>query len=341
MMEEIDFILPWVDGSDPAWIAAKGMFDNKDLETSATDANSSCRFRDNGLLRYWFRGVEKYAPWVRKVHFVSCGHYPEWLNLNHPKLHLVKHSDYIPEEYLPTFNSNSIELNYHRIEELSERFVLFNDDCFFLREVSPSIFFHNGDPILESSLRYTRKVGYNNWSRIIFNNYCIVNRSFDIGASIWSNRRKWFNIKELGLKQVRHNYLCFIANRTLPVGLYGHIALPHLKSTLQELWNCYPDVMDITCRHKFRSDEQVNHWLLCAWNQAKGRFYPTRPMKEGRVITIANNTLEWIDHVIRNQGYSHVCLNENEKPCDIEHCMQVITDAFDSILPKKSSFEVD
>ena len=27
------------------------------------------------------RGVEKFAPWVRKVHFVTCGQKPEWLDI--------------------------------------------------------------------------------------------------------------------------------------------------------------------------------------------------------------------------------------------------------------------
>ena len=340
-MEEIDFILPWVDDSDAAWHASKRQYAAKDSGASAADANSSCRFRDNGLLRYWFRGIEKYSPWVRRVHFVTCGHYPAWLNINHPKLHLVNHSDYIPKEYLPTFNSNTIELNYHRIKELSERFVLFNDDMLLTRDVTPGDYFFKGDPILESSLRYTGKVGYNNWSRFVFNDYCIVNNSFDIRKSIWDNRRKWFNIRELGVKQARKNLLCYLANQTLPVGLYGHIALPHLKSSLQELWDRYPDVMDNSCRHRFRSDDQVNQWLLCAWNQAKGRFYPTRPFKQGRLISITPNTIGWIDNAIRSQGYPLLCLNENERSSDLENSMRIIRAAFNFILPGKSSFEMD
>ena len=339
-MDDIDFIIPWVDGGDPVWLASKRMYDNKDSETSAVDANSNCRFRENGLLRYWFRSIEEFAPWVRQIHFVTCGHYPDWLNTQHPKLHLVKHSDYIPEEYLPTFNSNTIELNYHRINDLSEKFVLFNDDIFILRPASPDFFFSGSNPVLESSLRYPRGVGYNNWSRIVFNNYCIVNRSFNIGDSIWNNRRKWFSIKELGYKQARKNFLCFLANRTLPVESYGHIALPHLKSTLQELWNCHPDVMDNSCRHKFRSDEQVNHWLLCAWDQAAGHFSPARTLSRGRIINLSRNNVDWVCSLIRNQAYPQICVNENEKTTDPDFLFNLVADAFNSILPEKSSFEL-
>lgn len=69
-----------------------------------------------GYLKYWFRGVEKYAPWVHKIYFVTCGQKPDWLNENHDKLVLVNHEDYIPHEYLPTFSSHTIELNFHRIK---------------------------------------------------------------------------------------------------------------------------------------------------------------------------------------------------------------------------------
>ena len=68
---------------------------------------------------------------------------PKWLNTNHPKLNIVKHSDYIPSQYLPTFNSHTIELNIHRIKGLSEFFVYFNDDMFLTRRAKPTEFFKN------------------------------------------------------------------------------------------------------------------------------------------------------------------------------------------------------
>lgn len=339
-MEEIDFIIPWLDGGDPDWLASRRMYDNKDSQSSAADANSNCRFRENGLLKFWFRGVEKFAPWVRTIHFITCGHYPVWLNTSHPKLHLVKHSDYIPEEYLPTFNSNTIELNYHRIKDLSEKFVLFNDDMFLLNSVDPGFFFNGNNPILESSLRYSKDVGYNNWSRIVFNNYCIVNRSFNIGDSIWKNRGKWFNVRALGYKQARKNLLCFLANRSLPVESYGHIGLPHLKSTLQELWDRYPSVLDNSCRHKFRSDEQVNHWLLCAWDQATGHFSPARTFSRGRIVNLSRKNVDRVCTLIRNQVYPQICVNENENTTDPEYLFGLISDALISILPEKSTFEL-
>ena len=75
---DIDFVITWVDMNDPEWkksfAKAKGTIDN------SQNQYSEARFRDYGFLKYWFRGVEKFAPWVRKIHFVTCGQKPEWLD---------------------------------------------------------------------------------------------------------------------------------------------------------------------------------------------------------------------------------------------------------------------
>lgn len=341
-MEKIDFILTWVDGSDLKWRSEKQKWEVTTNKASSlsVEANADCRYRsDDRLLRYWFRGVEKFAPWVNRVFFVTCGQKPEWLNENNPKLVLMNHEDYIPFEYLPTFNSNVIELNYHRIKDLSETFVLFNDDMFLLQPIEPSYFFCKGNPKLNTDLRYPNYVGHNNWSRFLFNDYCVVNRSFDIRKSIWNQKRKWFNVKELGVKRARQNIVCYIANKTLPVGIYGHLALPHLKSSIQELWNQHPDIMDCTCRHKFRSDDQVNQYLLCAWNQAKGCFYPVHEKGRGKQIEISPQSIDEIIHSIKNGLYPQVCLNDSPLNTDEEICMDLMMKAFDAFLPDKSSFE--
>ena len=243
-MSKIDFVITWVDGSDPQWIAQKNQYDVTRVESSSLEANSTCRYRcDAELLRYWFRSVEAFAPWVNAIFFITCGQKPEWLNENHPKLRIVNHEDYIPERYLPTFNSNTIELNVHRIAELSEQFVLFNDDMFLLRPVGPDFFYNHGNPVLATDLRYPRAVGYNNWSRLLFNDYCVLQRSFNVRKSIWGNRNKWFSPCKLGIKRSRQNFICYLANKTIPVGIYGHLIQPHLKSTLEAIWSMHPDVL--------------------------------------------------------------------------------------------------
>ncbi|MEI3411918.1 MAG: hypothetical protein V8Q57_00820 [Blautia sp.] len=57
---------------------------------------------------------------MNQIYFVTWGHLPNWLNISHPKLKVVRHEEFIPPDYLPTFSSNSIELNLHRIKGLSK-----------------------------------------------------------------------------------------------------------------------------------------------------------------------------------------------------------------------------
>ena len=73
--EEIDFVILWVDGSDPEWKKQKSKYSH-----DSKDDDRPQRYRDFGMLRYWFRGVEKFAPWVRNIYFVTWGHLPEWLD---------------------------------------------------------------------------------------------------------------------------------------------------------------------------------------------------------------------------------------------------------------------
>ena len=143
--EIIDFVITWVDGSDPEWQWEKKKYVTAEQEEDDGVAGK-IRFADNGLLRYWFRGVEKFAPWINRVFFVTFGHLPNWLNINHPRLTIVRHDEFIPAECLPTFNSSAIALNLHRIPGLAEQFVFFNDDMYLTAPVQPDIFFRNGYP---------------------------------------------------------------------------------------------------------------------------------------------------------------------------------------------------
>ena len=136
MDERIDFVIPWVDGCDTKWKELRNKFAGTNPEDSA-----DYRFRDWENLKYLFRWIEKFTPWVNNIFFITCGQYPSWLNINHPKLKFIKHDDYIPHEYLPTFNANTIELNLHRINELSEHFVYFNDDMFIIDYMKRTDFF--------------------------------------------------------------------------------------------------------------------------------------------------------------------------------------------------------
>ena len=341
MTYPIDFILTWVDGTDPEWLKEKKKYEALDHDASqAPDANNQCRYRENGLLRFWFRGVEEFAPWVNHIYFITCGQKPEWLNLSHPKLSFLTHRDYIPHDFLPTFNANTIEMNFHRIEGLSEHFVIFNDDMFLLRPIEEDLFFRNGYPVLDTLFNYPPKSSESNWERLLYNNYCIVNRSFKSVESVWKNKGKWFNLPVLGARRFLGNLGRFLTHWDLPAGFYGHIALPHLKSTLIEVWDKYPSLMSKISSHRFRSDDQVNQWLLCAWNQAKGTFYPEHRKHLGQCLIYCDRNQSLALDYIQNPPFPQLCLNETDNDIISASTTNAVYNAFEMILPKKSSFEL-
>ncbi|MEX6314967.1 Stealth CR1 domain-containing protein [Providencia manganoxydans] len=129
MTSDIDVIILWVDSNDPVWINNYNYYSpNKKLEDK--------RFKDWGTIKYVFRGIEKFLPWVRKIHFVTCGQRPKWMIEKHSKIQFVNHDDIFPDRnILPVFNSSAIELNFNRIPDLAEKFIYFNDDTLVLKKL--------------------------------------------------------------------------------------------------------------------------------------------------------------------------------------------------------------
>jgi hypothetical protein len=65
-------------------------------------------------------------------------------------VHIIDHTLIFKgyEDYLPTFNSLSIESCIFRIPNLSEHFIYFNDDVFLINDTKPENFFVGGLPLI-------------------------------------------------------------------------------------------------------------------------------------------------------------------------------------------------
>ena len=339
-MDKIDFVMPWVDGQDRQWQAEKRRYEGKESAAEG-DANDDCRYRDFGLLRYWFRSVEKFTPWVNNIYFVTCGQKPEWLDESNPRLKLIDHRDYIPSEYLPTFNSNTIELNLFRIKELSEHFVLFNDDAFLLRPLPQEFFFRNEDPVIACELAIPAWLGYNMTSRIALNNSGILKYSMNIEHHVWKHWNKFFNIRALGLPRAMKNLAAVTINRGVIFGSFGHLTHSHLKSSFARIWDRKPDLMDLVSRFRFRSDEGISHWLASGWNMLDGRFYPAHERHRGICVNLTKDTVKTVCETIVGQSYPTVCMNDSPGCEDVFRLFGKVAEAFETLLPEKSSFEKD
>ena len=143
-MQQIDFVLPWVDGNDQEWQKEKNIYSpNQDC-----DANAQTRFRDMGTLKYVLRSIEQHCPWYNKIYLITTGHYPKWLDITHEKVVLITHDElYFNKSHLPVFSSSSIEMNLANIKGLSEKFIYLNDDTIFMRSLKKSRFFVEDKPV--------------------------------------------------------------------------------------------------------------------------------------------------------------------------------------------------
>lgn len=154
-MIDIDLVYLWVDGNDPKWIAKRDATIGKPTNS---EVNCKGRFVDNDELKYSLRSVERYAPWIRKIFIVTDQQKPKWLDTFHPKIQIVDHTEIMPREILPCFNSVIIEHHIHRIPGLSEHFIFSNDDMFINRPVTPETFFGKDHlPIVRLNYLYVRK----------------------------------------------------------------------------------------------------------------------------------------------------------------------------------------
>lgn len=336
---EIDIVMPWVDDKDIEWRKSKALYSN---ESNKNEDSSEMRFRDWENLRYWFRGIEKYAPWVHKVYFVTCGHVPEWLNLDAPKLVHVKHSDYIPEQYLPTFSSHPIELNVHRIKGLSEHFVYFNDDTFLTKPTSEDMFFKNGLPCHSPIIHAIFPRGEGGiMPHVYVNTVMAVNRHFDMKTVIKKDRAKWFSLSRNGIRTIIEN----LYNSNFPEfpGFKNeHLPVPVLKSTMEEAWDKEKEVLSETSSHKFRDMRDVSMYLFRYWELASGKFEPRQMGKLGRRIDINEQTIDTICDQIISQKQVMLCINDMgsiTEPQAFDNARDRINGAFDKILPDKCSFE--
>lgn len=331
-MEEIDFVLIWVDGNDKKWQEEKNKYDTNVIDNS----NNICRYRDWEQLKYWFRGVEKFAPWVRKVHFITEGHLPKWLNKDCPKLNIIKHSDYIPSQYLPTFSSHTIELNFDKIKELSEKFVYFNDDMFLCDNVKKTDFFINGLPRDNAICNIITPDGTNDLIKhILVNNIDLINRNFDKKKVINQNFTKWFSVKN-GKMNVK-NLLLYIWPRFSMLQEF-HIPNAYMKSTLNEVWKKEYKIINETCLNKFRKSTDVNQWIFRYWQLMKGEFVP-RNYKFSAYFDITNDTVNEICDTIEKQKKKIICINDSDEKVDFNFAKNKINTSFEKILSQKSQFE--
>lgn len=106
------------------------------------------QFYNHNTIKYVLRGIDEFIPYVNNVFIVvsNIEQVPDYIDQS--KVKIVLHKDFIPEKYLPLFNSTAIELFLHKIPGLGEEFVYFNDDMIPISHISYDDFFKDGIPCI-------------------------------------------------------------------------------------------------------------------------------------------------------------------------------------------------
>ena len=174
MSDKIDVVVPYVNPNDISW--QQEFIRYKEESNEPYKEN---RFRDTSFLKYVLLSIEKNMKFVNKIHLVVASESQIPNYVNRKKVNIVLHKDFIPVEFLPTFNCNTIEMFMHRIPNLAEKFIYFNDDIIVNKECVKEDFFKDDKCNIVSKIR-KEDVGKNTWYNCLLNDTKEINDILNI-----------------------------------------------------------------------------------------------------------------------------------------------------------------
>lgn len=141
MNNKIDIIVPWLNGNDKHWLNDY----NNYLKSQRKGDKCIIRTREWDMFPFFLRSIAKNCKWMNKLFICVYDEkqIPEWLNVSNDKIKIIYHKDILKPEMLPTFNGLCIESYMVLHNELSENFVLCNDDFLFVNETKDTDYFRD------------------------------------------------------------------------------------------------------------------------------------------------------------------------------------------------------
>ena len=310
---QIDIVIPFYNDSDKVWseILYKYM---KEEGSNDRQVVGEERYRDWENFKYWFRGVEENCKWVNKVFLIvaSESQIPEWLDRNNPKLRIVLHEEYIPEELLPTFNIMTIENYICRIEDLSDNYVYCNDDYFFLNPVPDTMFFIDKYPVYSESKSDKSEIKKIDSSGVDGTFYQTLNNGMDLQLKICGARAHWYAL--------------------------DHLPVSHKKDFENQIINEYYDEFikaNKTSRFRCR-DNYSNHVFLCLYKDLEPYIISNMYSKSCYVSVRKDTDFNSF------KDYDMVCFNDTQllSQEDFIEVKNRMLDFLENKLPNKSSYEL-
>lgn len=295
----MDAVIAYVNSNDPVW-------QKRYAETVGGDILLR-RFYDWGTLKYVLRGIDRFIPFVNNVFLIVADEYqiPEYIDTD--EVRVICHRDFIPEEYLPCFNCNTIEMYMHRIPGLNEQFIYFNDDMIPMNPMSPEDFFENGMPCIH--------IDFDDIPNM--NQFQLITRQSETMAMMALGRNPenvHFSMRSL------HTLAPFLVSRN--------------EECLQKLEGLIEGSITTT-----RSSINVNQYLFTDYYYYSG-LYKEKPLS--LYYTNSRDTqLEEILGFIEAPTAKTMCLNDYDeyKGHSREDGVALLTGAFEKYFPFRSKYE--
>ena len=243
-LPDIDIVIAWVDGNDP--ILKQKRADHKPSETVALDAVTATRFASDDEIYYNIASILKYVPFCRHIYIVSDQQQPRFIEqfaeqniCAVDKIRMVDHQEIFSgyEQFLPTFNTRSIETMICNIDGLSDYFIYMNDDFFFNQPVT-----------VDDFLDDKKLVIYGHWRN---------NAPLNAKLNLRKSRFKLFGTPI----QPRHTIAQMLSAKILGMTQFFEIHhYPHIvdKNILRDYLRQHPKLLTEQIKYKFRDVAQVN-----------------------------------------------------------------------------------
>lgn len=242
---QVDAVITWVDGNDKNW---QEKF-NKYAETKIdfNKKKESVRYNSIGEINIAIKSIIKYASFVKNIFLITDNQTPKLFDelkslasKNDINLEIVDHQIIFKgyEQFAPSFNSCSIGCMLFRIPNLSNHFIIFNDDTFLMRETSITDFFINEAPIVRGK-----------WEKY-YENKLIRTNYYKILSVLGLNKRK----KTIGFKKFQQNSARLAGTKKYLRRFHTPVSVR--KNTLQNFFNQNNKILEKNIKYKFRNENQ-------------------------------------------------------------------------------------
>lgn len=139
----VDYIITYVNNKESGWKNTFIQYCREHNLRQYIHKIYNERYSGTCWLPYHLKLVKKNMPFVNKV-FVVVSNKAQLKGIElTDNVVIVEHKDFIPNDFLPTFNSTTIEIFLPLIKGLSERFIYANDDMLPIGKLEESDFFSN------------------------------------------------------------------------------------------------------------------------------------------------------------------------------------------------------